>query len=464
MKYAVLSDVHGNYPALRAVMEDAVRQSIDHFLFAGDYCISGPWPDECISALRAIPEKTVIRGNEEKYLENLIGKDPSQWTDGQMQVSYWCYRNISKENLEYVLSLPHTADLECSGIKIHMAHSSVDFLGTHTFYTWNSATIAERIRQKDAGPEEILAEITREREQDPAFREAVSKLENGVYIFGHSHVQWSCQAKDRGVYLINPGSCGLPLDGIRDVVPYTVLEITEDGLVKIEEKRVPFDKAAYIRAFITGKPMSGAGSSRVNWQRPGNMYVSSCPLPNSMRKTSGTTEDLMPRTHGKRLLKSGNSSRKKTRPGFPGRNEPVSLCFIQFLIKLYSAADLLFRRMPFGNAAQQFEGPEGIVAPASVRTDFGAVFPRGNLTDRIQERTLRRALGIEEKYRFILQQVFLRVFQELLRKAAVINPGSKTDPVISGQVCFGLRGDVDQGEFVFRRDGIEKLLRVSVML
>ena len=149
-----------------------------------------------------------------------------------------------------MLSLPHTADLECSGIKIHMAHSSVDFLGTHTFYTWNSATIAERIQLKDAGPEEILAEITREREQDPAFREAVSKLEKGIYIFGHSHVQWSFQARDRGVYLINPGSCGLPLDGIRDVVPYTVLEITEDGLVKIEEKRVPFDKAAYIRAFM----------------------------------------------------------------------------------------------------------------------------------------------------------------------------------------------------------------------
>ena len=264
MKYAVLSDVHGNYPALRTVMEDAVRQGIDHFLFAGDYCISGPWPDECIRALRAIPEKTVIRGNEEKYLENLIGKDPSQWTDGQMQVSYWCYRNISKENLEYVLSLPHTAELECSGIKIHMAHSSVDFLGTHTFYTWNSATIAERIQQKDAGPEEILAEITREREQDPAFREAVSKLEKGVYIFGHSHVQWSFQARDRGVYLINPGSCGLPLDGIRDVVPYTVLEITEDGLVEIEEKRVPFDKAAYIRAFMqTGQYREANVWSRV---------------------------------------------------------------------------------------------------------------------------------------------------------------------------------------------------------
>ena len=85
MKYAVISDVHGNLPALQAVLENIRQQEITHCLFLGDYCISGPWPDQCIEMIRAIPEKTVIRGNEEKYLENLIGQDPSGWTDGQMQ-------------------------------------------------------------------------------------------------------------------------------------------------------------------------------------------------------------------------------------------------------------------------------------------------------------------------------------------------------------------------------------------
>lgn len=46
--------------------------------------------------------------------------------------------------------------------------------------------------------------------------------------------------------MINPGSCGLPLDGIRGNVPYTMLEITDDGQVSFEEKRVPFDKESYI--------------------------------------------------------------------------------------------------------------------------------------------------------------------------------------------------------------------------
>ena len=79
MKYAVISDVHGNYPALRVVLDDAERQGITRYLFAGDYCISNPYPDECITAIRAVPDKLVVRGNEERYLENLIGTDPSAW-------------------------------------------------------------------------------------------------------------------------------------------------------------------------------------------------------------------------------------------------------------------------------------------------------------------------------------------------------------------------------------------------
>ena len=241
MKFAIISDIHGNLPALQAVLKDAKEQGITAYLFAGDYCISGPWPDECITAIKEIPDKYVIRGNEEKYLENLIGKDQTLWNDGQMQVSYWCYKNVNRDNLDYLLSLPYTAGLECNGIKIHMAHSSVDFLGTHPFYTWNSVTVAERSRQAGTDPHTVLSAMSEEREQDKEFLEAVEKLEKGIYVFGHSHIQWSYRDEDKDIYLINPGSCGLPLDGIKDSVPYTVLEIGDDGSVDIEEKRIAFD-------------------------------------------------------------------------------------------------------------------------------------------------------------------------------------------------------------------------------
>ena len=246
MKYAVISDIHGNLPALNAVLEDAKNQGITHFLFAGDYCLSGPWPNECVEVIRAIPEKHIVRGNEERYLENLIGKDQSLWTDGQMEISYWTYRNVSEENRDYVLALPHRTDLECNGVKIHMSHHSTDFIGEYPFATWNSSEVAIRTNKKDKSPEQILSDMAAERENDPLFMKAVAALDEGVYVFGHSHVQWSYASKDGKTFLFNPGSCGLPLDGLKESAPYTVLEISDSGEVTFEEKRVPFDKAAYI--------------------------------------------------------------------------------------------------------------------------------------------------------------------------------------------------------------------------
>ena len=246
MRFAVISDIHGNSPAFSAVLEDVKKQGIDHFLFAGDYCLSGPWADECIDIIRAIPEKHIVRGNEEKYLENLIGKDQSLWTDGQMQISYWSYRNVRPDNLDYLLGLPQKDGFECNGMKIHMSHHSTDFIGEYPFSRWNSPVLAERLRKSGKPAEEILSDFNRERDEDPVFQEALSALEEGVYIFGHSHIQWSYASKEKKAYLINPGSCGLPLDGLKESAPYTVLEISDDGVVTIEEKRVPFNKADYI--------------------------------------------------------------------------------------------------------------------------------------------------------------------------------------------------------------------------
>ena len=84
MRFAIISDIHGNLPALNAVIEDAKNNNVDSFIFVGDYCLSNPYPNECIQRMRDLDKKYIIRGNEEKYLENLIDKDQTMWTDGQM--------------------------------------------------------------------------------------------------------------------------------------------------------------------------------------------------------------------------------------------------------------------------------------------------------------------------------------------------------------------------------------------
>lgn len=247
MKYAIISDIHGNLPALNAIIEDAESNHVDSFIFVGDYCLSNPFPDECITRIKNMPSKYVIRGNEEAYIENLVGKDQSTWTDGQMQISYWCYQNISPENRDYLLSLPAQLEFTCNGVALHVSHSSADFIGDSEHRGWRTSKVAERYQDRFISHTTLREDVHSYLYDDKCFNVRMETLAEGIYIFGHSHIQWSYQSDDGKKILINPGSCGLPLDCIENGMPYTILNVSNKENVNVEERRVAFDKDKYIQ-------------------------------------------------------------------------------------------------------------------------------------------------------------------------------------------------------------------------
>ncbi|MDE5894255.1 MAG: metallophosphatase family protein [Acetatifactor sp.] len=249
MKFAIISDIHGNLPALDAVIQDAEKSGVDSFIFAGDYCISNPYPDECISRIRAIANKYVVRGNEEKYLEKLVGQDTATWTDGQMQVTYWAYQNISADNLQYLLSQPAQIQLTYQNRVLYLTHASSDFIGDGEYKNWGTGQVARRYGDGFISRDTLQEDICKDLSQDNQFQGILRTLPEGIYIFGHTHVQWSYQTEDGRHIFINPGSCGLPLDCIREGVPYTILELADSGAVNVRERRVPFDLEKYVQSF-----------------------------------------------------------------------------------------------------------------------------------------------------------------------------------------------------------------------
>ena len=75
MRVAALYDVHGNAPALRAVLEE-IDGDVDAYLFGGDL-LRGAWPQETLELARSLGDRArFIRGNWERYL--LEGRD--EWT------------------------------------------------------------------------------------------------------------------------------------------------------------------------------------------------------------------------------------------------------------------------------------------------------------------------------------------------------------------------------------------------
>ena len=64
-RYAIISDVHGNLPALRAVLDDAAKHRAGRYIFAGDYYMCLHCPNEVAEAIRRLRNAFVIKWNNE---------------------------------------------------------------------------------------------------------------------------------------------------------------------------------------------------------------------------------------------------------------------------------------------------------------------------------------------------------------------------------------------------------------
>ena len=238
MKYAIISDIHGNYPALEAVLKDAEAGGADMYLFIGDYCSGFPYCNEVAETLRGLKNATIIAGNHEGYLQNLHAQDQSTWTDKQFGLIYWCYRNLSPESLDFLMGLPQTAIVENKHGNIHLAHSrGIFFKYPNKIEYMHSNFFRNKMEEEPFTHDEYLK---RAREAVLSRKEAleeINALPGGVYLFGHNHLQFDMEFEGR--LFINPGSCGEALDGDKTAA-YTWLEYSNNGWV-ITERRVPYD-------------------------------------------------------------------------------------------------------------------------------------------------------------------------------------------------------------------------------
>lgn len=235
MRYALISDVHGNYPALCAVLEDANSANINKYIFIGDYYMCFPYPNQVIEIIKSYPNSYAVRGNEEDRIEMLSKKDKSTWTDGQFQALYWYYNEISSENRKYLKELPRSVVIDDH---LHVAHWSSVFIGNVEIEKFSTSRLQHRFGDCTPTKEDILTVISEILDSDATFDKRLSELDDGVYIFGHSHIQWHKQYGNK--FFINPGSCGFPID-FSGGAPYTILEL-ENGVVSVDERRIIYDE------------------------------------------------------------------------------------------------------------------------------------------------------------------------------------------------------------------------------
>ena len=106
MKYALISDIHGNKYALKAVLADAQEEGVEKYVFLGDYFMSIPYANETIDILQRQENAFIIGGNEEDHLNYDFGDD--MWVDnGQFSAVYHTYHHLN-DNTKDFLSITKT--------------------------------------------------------------------------------------------------------------------------------------------------------------------------------------------------------------------------------------------------------------------------------------------------------------------------------------------------------------------
>ena len=92
MKYGIITDIHNNVTALRAVLKQLDKRSCDKIICCGDIIGIGPNPEETVQEMIHIPELIAVRGNHEGYLLDgmpTVFPNEENMSYGEMEQHRW---------------------------------------------------------------------------------------------------------------------------------------------------------------------------------------------------------------------------------------------------------------------------------------------------------------------------------------------------------------------------------------
>ncbi|MCT6903195.1 MAG: metallophosphoesterase, partial [Lactobacillus sp.] len=180
-KIAVISDIHGNIPALESVLQDIKLRGIERVVCLGDLVGKGPHSSEVIEIIRKECEG-VVMGNWDDFITK-----PTEF-----ETLKWHQKQLSEEQNDYLRSLPFSIEFFMSGKLIRMFHAS-------------PRSLYERI-QPHASREERISMF----ENSELTENIEGERKPDVVCYGDVHQAFV--QNFRGKTLCNAGSVGNPLE------------------------------------------------------------------------------------------------------------------------------------------------------------------------------------------------------------------------------------------------------------
>ncbi len=173
MRVAALYDVHGNLPALEAVLEELKQGGgADEIVVGGDV-LWGPMQNECLALLQGVRARFVSGNCERDVLHP------------ESDVDLWCSERLGEPERSFATSWPLVVELDVDGL--------------------GSVLFCHATPHDDEG---ILTRATPEH----SVAAALAGTEASVVVCGHTHMQFDRRIAG-GPRLVNAGSVGLPFEG-----------------------------------------------------------------------------------------------------------------------------------------------------------------------------------------------------------------------------------------------------------
>ena len=189
-KIAIISDIHGNLEALKAVFDDIDKRGVDKVYCLGDILAKGSNQQECFDLIKERCE-VIVRGNCDEYFTKDF--DLTLLSDVEASRVKWNYSKINSESREYIKKLPFSHEFYLSGRLVRLIHAHPEkidkFVGNIDFIS-NYYNL-------------FL----------PSDNTASDKMAD-VLVCGHIYTPYSQKIYNR--FIINPGSVGNAIDVFRN--------------------------------------------------------------------------------------------------------------------------------------------------------------------------------------------------------------------------------------------------------
>lgn len=231
MRIAILSDIHGSYPALQAVSEHLARWRPDVTIVNGDTVNRGPRPLECLRFVQAREADAgwiVLRGNHEDYVISRAeaAEPPGHPLYESYRMAMWTYRQLGSD-VTALRRMPGQHEVAApDGSRLRAVHASMR---------------SNRDGIYPATPDDQLA----------------AQIAPAPAVFVTSHTHRPLQRRLNGTLVVNTGAVGLPFDGDRRAAYARVT--WRRGEWRAEIVRLAYDRTQADRDFEASGCLEGGG-------------------------------------------------------------------------------------------------------------------------------------------------------------------------------------------------------------